>query len=509
MPDSIRVNFEQLAQPLFADLPIRVEVRGAFSRRGGAGLEARVGPQALQAVTFHADGSGFVGYLATKPAAGDELVLQRGPFLVDTGARFGGATAAAHEVIGTEQAVEPEPELVSDTFTPPEWLTRPQQRGRGKPAEAHSLAAPAAFQFKPTADQTDFGPKLRKAWHDVMSARFDAEIAVATRLIATKLGVSTTVAAAHVRFFNPATRPASVTLTDKNVRWRAMPTSFGKASPTIYKRVDEPDSSGVRIQDEYCEWTVFRNSAKKIVRVVFTSEPREYYDFLHDPGVAGLKAFAQKMLVRLYREKCSDNSVTLADLETTTGAYNPFNKWNARHCVHLHQPNNTLGAQVDIGARAAIVWSNAGAIVTNVKSLIMCDGFGDPSRQSDPAIGDAVNTFARDNRFVTLQNPVGLYMTSLDTSGWKTPDGTDAQSFWKVLRGSAGSSPANAMIVRAQFEVPAKKGYTVSDITIGGVPIDFGAQIAEHLEVRLGASVGPKDQAPDGTVTKTPTPCPC
>ena len=65
------------------------------------------------------------------------------------------------------------------------------------------------------------------------------------------------------------------------------------------------------------------------------------------------------------------------------------------------------------------------------------------------------------------------------------------------------------MIVRAEYSVPAGKGYTVSDIEIAGVPIEFGSQIAEHLNMRLGARFGPENQDPSGTTTLAPTPAVC
>src|SRR5262249_2790317 len=123
--------------------------------------------------------------------------------------------------------------------------------------------------------------------------------------------------------------------------------------------------------------------------------------------------------------------------------------------------------------------------------------------------GDNVNRLARQNRFLTLANPVGLYMSALDTSGWTTPDGTDAQTFWKVLKGKVDKDPHKSMIVRAEFAVPASKRYTVSDIEIGGAQIEFGSQIAEQLEMRLGALFGPMDKDPEGRATSAPKPVPC
>lgn len=102
MSESIRVIFEQLLEPARPALAVRVTVSGQFTRRGGAKFGARVGGQALKAITFHPDGTGFVGYIPARPSAGDELVLVRGDFVVETGARFN-APAIAH---GLESEVE-------------------------------------------------------------------------------------------------------------------------------------------------------------------------------------------------------------------------------------------------------------------------------------------------------------------------------------------------------------------------------------------------------------------
>ena len=105
----------------------------------------------------------------------------------------------------------------------------------------------------------------------------------------------------------------------------------------------------------------------------------------------------------------------------------------------------------------------------------------DPRRRgrTRPPLGGEVNKLARQGFAVTLLNPVGLYIDSLETVGWVTPNGTPASQFWTAVRGTAG------MTVRAVFEVPASEGYAVGDIEIGGQPIAFGGQIAEHVNVKL------------------------
>ncbi len=132
MSETIRVNFEQLAQPIFPGLPVRVKVSGPFRRRGGATFGARVGRQSLEAISFRPDGSGFVGYIASRPATGDELVLQRGDFIVETGARFT-APAGAHEL-----ELEPEAEAVALVASVPPAQSRELCRDVPRGAQRYS-----------------------------------------------------------------------------------------------------------------------------------------------------------------------------------------------------------------------------------------------------------------------------------------------------------------------------------------------------------------------------------
>jgi hypothetical protein len=80
---------------------------------------------------------------------------------------------------------------------------------------------------------------------------------------------------------------------------------------------------------------------------------------------------------------------------------------------------------------------------------------------------------------VTLKNPVGLYMDHIDLAGWNAPDGQSVSNLVKIVRGQPG------MIERLEVEVPADRGFLLSDVTIAGVPIAYGGQIAECITVKL------------------------
>jgi len=196
------------------------------------------------------------------------------------------------------------------------------------------------------------------------------------------------------------------------------------------------------------------------------------------PKTAGGIGDKQKVLA-LYRQYVSPN-VQLEDLFDAQGNYNRLNKWNtSQGIMHLNQRNNTLGAEINIAAFATILRKNNGQLLTDADELIECAQFGQAGRASDPRIGADVNELARGGFAITLLNPVGLYIDSLDTTGWVTPNGKAPSAFWKPIRGKAG------MTVRVVFEVPASEGYTVSDIKIGNDKIEFGGQVAEFVTMKL------------------------
>jgi hypothetical protein len=56
--------------------------------------------------------------------------------------------------------------------------------------------------------------------------------------------------------------------------------------------------------------------------------------------------------------------------------------------------------------------------------------------------------------------------------------------YWRIVRGSPGAA------LRVEYEVPASEGFVVGDISIGGRPIRFGGQLAEHITVMAGGLVG-------------------
>jgi hypothetical protein len=87
-------------------------------------------------------------------------------------------------------------------------------------------------------------------------------------------------------------------------------------------------------------------------------------------------------------------------------------------------------------------------------------------------------------------------MDHIDLSGWEAHDGKGVADCIKVTRGTLG------MIERLVVEVPKERGLTVSDITIGGVPIEYGGQIAECITVKLIGVAHPQAK-----ITNQPVSC--
>ncbi|MFW2372689.1 MAG: hypothetical protein ACN4GM_06165, partial [Gammaproteobacteria bacterium] len=271
-------------------------------------------------------------------------------------------------------------------------------------------------------------------------------------------------------------------------------------------------------QDEYCEWAVTRDTNNKITRVQFTCENPEYWNSLWkiDPS----------KVLELYQTLTGNTAITLHDLSipgaldpvTLLPVYNPLNKWNSGTeassskggAIHLTSTPNTLQTEIGLATSSSILRNNPTGSTGNTTWLsneynaLLCDGqFGQKHRNSDPNIGGAVNSFVNKTFNVTLANPPGLYIQTPDFSNYVTPDNTPAADFWTIVRGRESLTGDNGtklpgnFILHAVFEVPADKGYTVSDIKISGESIDWGSQITNTFKMQIVASafVGTK---PDG-----------
>ena len=371
-------------------------------------------------------------------------------------------------------------------------------------------------KFDPPAHMQDLRrvPGLTEEWSDAISHWFNATLkAEASRYRKSKTDP-------YIQYFNPLKDHPDGPLVEQSITWNAFPKEllhqFGREQALAeadqlwplscyrnYPPSGVPTVSGdvlnrtlYRPHNEYCEWRVFRDPRTgQIRKVVFVSEPPEFYRALWGGWVEGFHFGGDPMQVlALYREFVSpevelkdliaSETINVGGVLATKGAYDPYNKWNTTHGImHLCSPPNTLSAEIQLGGDASIIYTDDhGRLLIESDALICSTGYGGPDRNSDPTIGGTVNALARMGARTTLTNPVGLYMDHIDLAGWTVPDGGSVTDLVKVVRGTLD------LIERLEVEVPAERGFTLSEVTIGGEPVRFGGQIAECITVKLTAA---------------------
>lgn len=278
-------------------------------------------------------------------------------------------------------------------------------------------------------------------------------------------------------------------------------------------------------QDEYCEWSVTRDTNGDIIAVNFTHENPEYWFHMWK--------VSQDMVVSLYQEILNNPNVQKEDLylldengnpvivrETGLPAYNPINKWNSGSsataegggAVHLTSPPNSLGAEIYLGAAATILRVVGDKVITDANTLICAAQYGQIYRNSDPRIGQNVNALVYNKKLkISLTNPIALYGQVPDFTQFAMPDSAEGYTIedcYKIIRGTATNPgtdfyPFN-MILHSRFEVPAGAQFKLSDIKVQGQPLKWGSQIADVFKVQLagtgipGGSDKPQEYPPVG-----------
>lgn len=254
----------------------------------------------------------------------------------------------------------------------------------------------------------------------------------------------------------------------------------------------EPIPVTYRRQDEYCEWHVDRTPQGKAVRMCFTCEPPEYWEFLASNGEAGrglvLELYQELLKRPLQWEDISwphdvyENSEAGLVLAYRKGDYNPRNEWNtSKGAVHLTHWANSLAAEVQLAADGTFYWPQPPGSV-DPQRLICCAGYGGVNRSSDPKIGAGVYGFARQGLSVALADPIGLYMSppNLDV---RNPHGEPLAEALNVVRASADGT----RILRIEVSVPDGAGFTLEECTLNGESLRYGGQIARRVTMKLFA----------------------
>ncbi|QDV81755.1 hypothetical protein [Planctomycetes bacterium TBK1r] len=426
-------------------------------------------------------------FLALPPIYGHSLIASPGE---DRGARSALVKVLKGTLPGIPQMPLNQPPLSSDEIQYVEdWIDSLDD-------------ANETFQYAPPANVDDLNEAQKALWSEVVHGWFRS---AESRLVE-RLGVPM----ADVRLFNLIDTPEGADGADAEIPWSGFPRKYTQVVADVEERwrvVEErvnADLTGRRAgyyrqvpggfvpaedivfrdQDEYCEWHSFRDDTGELLKVVFTCENPEYWRFIaeNDPN----------LLLSLY-QGLTGQPVAMGDLFfgediftpdangnaiNENGKYNPYNKWNTTDgIIHLTHPANSLSAEVFLAADASVLRENDTGPVVAPGELICCAGYGGPDRSSDPTIGAAVNGLVRDKKFVTINDPVGLYIHSLDATPFEFPAGISFDDCWKVIRGDQSKK----QILRAEFSLP--DGGSLSQVTVGGESLRFGSQIAEFISI--------------------------
>lgn len=305
-------------------------------------------------------------------------------------------------------------------------------------------------------------------------------------------------------------------LADKVIPWGTNPDDEGFSSnPFQDTQGNTFLNNGYRQQDEYLEWAVTRAADQTITQISFTCEGPEYWEVV---------ASDKSLLLSLYRKYISDQvqdqdlvfpqDVTFIDpndpsqtpQQYNQGDYNPYNKWNMAGAMHLTHPANTLGAEVTLAAQASALFTSGGKAVTSNPNLTCCQGIGEINRSSDPTIASKVNGAVVQGNFVTLRNPVGLYMLDFNAAAFTMPEGSPIPNFVGTYLQKIRTSADRTMTLRAVLKVPdgvmwQGRQMTVSDLKCNQKAIQFGGQVAAVITMGLFAEAIP------GNPQQTPIKC--
>jgi hypothetical protein len=298
--------------------------------------------------------------------------------------------------------------------------------------------------------------------------------------------------------------------------------------------------------DEYCEWSSARDEKGNLIRVDFACENPEYWNTLWKVSPDRvcelyneiLNAGApppQQVTVTLEDLYLMSGGAPVIDPDTGRPAYNPLNRWNSGPtavrtgdpaqfrggAIHLTSTPNTLQTELGLASAATNQYPSGNA---DAQALICCARYGQQYRNSDPHIGQSVNEVVGGQatggyNTACLADPVGLYIQMpgnpaafqfaerIDPT--KFPQGAQSASgVFQVLRGNpqpldpVTQSPFDgAMVLHAVCQIPQAwlavyPDMTLADITINGVPVTWGGQIAEQFDIGLYARPLPMEQQP-------------
>jgi hypothetical protein len=253
-------------------------------------------------------------------------------------------------------------------------------------------------------------------------------------------------------------------------------------------------------QDEYLEWVLRRDTAGRIRTAIFVAEGYDYFSKLYEVD--------ERRVVEIYQEFTETRTINADDLrapegiyfrdlqgrtseEVTPGGFNHRNRFNVSPgIIHLSHRANSLGAEVNLAGVSGIARRlTSGELLDGIdeRRLLCCAQGGEPNRNSDPLISKQAYAQVMAGKHYTLANPVGLYIATIAHEHLLLPDGVTPapEEWWRTVRGTSDDQ----RVLRLELEVPANENFVVGDLSIDGVPLKFGGQLAELLTMHLFVTI--------------------
>lgn len=294
----------------------------------------------------------------------------------------------------------------------------------------------------------------------------------------------------------PDARTSLITVVD----WTGLPVRH-VAALTRAKALEGLDDPGRALQEEYLEWRVVRDGAGRIRRVELTTELSEYWCVLagYEPArvLEQIAEFAgHDVPPEAVFGACDPASATPAERAEAFAAAmlrrpGPLDDGRAAICCMVQQ-TNSLAALIGLTLGAAEVRMTHDAVTgrprcaTADEVIPLLGTAAQADRGSDSVLVERLGRLAYERRLIAFDDPLGVYIQSVEHTRLLTPDGDPVPTEWvRFGRGSPAFGDEPARWQRVVVECPEGSGVTVSDLVDAATEqrINFGGQIAELVQV--------------------------
>lgn len=310
------------------------------------------------------------------------------------------------------------------------------------------------------------------------------------------------------------THPDARTTEAAQPEWGAFPIRVARclsrqsALEVLDWRADRGDEGRRRLQEEYLEWRVVRDESGRIQRVEMSTELPDAW--------CSLAAREPEATLRIIAERAREPSVPAAAVygeldpfgvgvspqdrerafvETTLSwdANNPYNNGQRGICCMAHR-TNTLGALIELVARSAFLFVVREVPSEDVRCATAAEAIpriwdgAQAGRNSDPVLVERLVRLAFEGRLVALAEPIGIYVTGIEHTRLRLPDGSEVPSSWFTPEPGAIApylTDGRSGHQRVVFEVPPDETLSVGELIDAATeqPIRHGGQIADLVQL--------------------------